>query len=304
LHSRRESTNSQYASYVKRWTQFCQLKRIDTIFTTVQLILEFLQTLVQDGLSYSSIKTTKSALATCVILPGTQTLGTAPDVIAFLWGAFNLRPPVPKRVNIWDPDVMLKYFTKKDKPLHITTELLTKKLAMLILLTTGQRPQTLVALRLKDMIVNDNVAEFVLRQGDVKQGRPGYRPPRVTLRKYPKDEKLCVLTHLNIYVKRTRYYRGDIDQLLLTHKKPYKAATLNSISRWLKELMKAAGINIKDFGPGSARSAATTKAESQGAPIDLILKTAGWTQQSTFARFYKKDLLPHTDISEFILPQQ
>ena len=97
LHSRRESTNSQFASYVKRWTQFCQLKRIDT---TVQLILEFLQTLVRDGLSYSSINTAKSALATCVILPGTQTLGTAPDVIAFIRGAFNLRPPVPKRVNI------------------------------------------------------------------------------------------------------------------------------------------------------------------------------------------------------------
>ena len=75
------------------------------------------------------------------------------------------------------------------------------------------------------------------------------------------------------------------------------------MSRWIKELLRAAGINTNDFGPGSVRAAAVSKADQQGATLDTIMKSAGWTQPSTFTKFYKKTVLPQQDLRDFILPK-
>jgi integrase len=304
LHSRRISTNTLYATYIAKWTKYCQDRQQDFVHTRIPIVLDFLQTLVAAGLSYSTVNTAKAAVSTVIILPKDINLGTAPDVISFLKGVYNLKPPKPRYSDIWDPDTVLTYFNSKEKPVFLTTELLTKKLAMLILLTTGQRPQTLTALRISRMIKKDTTVEFVLTNMDIKQGRLGYEPPRIILRSYPHNVKLCVFTHLGLYLKRTAGYRGKIDSLFLTHKKPFKTATINTVSRWLKETLKAAGIDTAKYGPGSSRAASTSKAARIGAPINVIMKTAGWTRESTFTKFYQKQITHKTGLNDFILDQQ
>ena len=111
----------------------------------------------------------------------------------------------------------------------------------------------------------------------MKQGRPGYEPPRVVLRAYTANVRLCVFSHLNVYIRSTKSYHGKIDMLFLTHKNPFKAATLNTISRWLKETLHMAGIDTTKFGPGSGRAAVTSKAAHLGVPINFIMRTAGWS---------------------------
>jgi hypothetical protein len=147
----------------------------------------------------------------------------------------------------------------------------------LILLTTGQRPQILVALRLDDLSMDKNKAVFTLSTKDIKQGRPGYTPPIVSLRKYPNNVKLCVLSYLSEYLRRTKHCREQINQVLITTKKPYHPASANTTARWVKETLKMAGINTDRFSAGSTRLAATSKAQMEGAPIHLIMDSAGWT---------------------------
>ena len=61
-----------------------------------------------------------------------------------------------------------------------------------------------------------------------------------------------------------------------------------TISRWVKEVMKAAGINVAKFKPHSTRSASTSKASLCSLPLDQIMSAAGWTSATTSARFYNK----------------
>lgn len=58
--------------------------------------------------------------------------------------------------------------------------------------------------------------------------------------------------------------------------------------------MKAAGIDLNLFSAHSTRSASTSKAAASNIPLGLILKTAGWTNEQTFAKFYKKQIVDNT----------
>ncbi|MPC27103.1 hypothetical protein E2C01_020263 [Portunus trituberculatus] len=53
--------------------------------------------------------------------------------------------------------------------------------------------------------------------------------------------------------------------------------------------MRDAGIDVSIFAPHSLRSVSTSKAV-RTLPLATILETVGWSQESTFARHYKKPL--------------
>ena len=58
---------------------------------------------------------------------------------------------------------------------------------------------------------------------------------------YNKEPKLCVVSHLTEYLKRTKSYRNT-EKLFLTCIKPYRAASKDTISRWCKSIIKESGI--------------------------------------------------------------
>ena len=162
----------------------------------------------------------------------------------------------------------------------------------MILLITGQRPQILHKLNLQHLKSSSDYHEFVLEITDLKQGRPNFRPNTILLRAYPSNKKLCIFHYLSVYLRRTALLRKEHSQLLLAHKKPHKPATPNTISRWIKQGLQQAGIDIGVFSAGSTRAASTSKAREQGAPVDQILNMGGWTRESTFNRFYNRPILP------------
>ena len=61
--------------------------------------------------------------------------------------------------------------------------------------------------------------------------------------------------------------------------------------------MTRAGVDISIYKPHSVRTAAVSKAKSNMVPIDEILKTAGWSSERTFAKFYDKNITKGTDIN-------
>ena len=303
LKSRRDSSNKLYAGYMGRWERFCSDRSEDTIFTSTRTVLSFLQSMVSEGFSYSAVNVAKCAVGACTILSDGQPLGTQQDIIMFMRGAYNTNPPVVRNREIWSPDIVLSWMSKTDTPENSPSEMLVRKLVVLILLVTGQRPQILGALRLSDLKISENQATFSLQSHDVKQGRLGYTPPILLLRKYV-DPKLCVFNHLLEYVKRTKSLREGHDKLFLTCKKPFHPATMNTLSRWVKGVLKSAGIDISLYGAGSTRAASTSQAAAKGMPIDALLKTAGWSQQSTFGKFYNKKVVAESSLDEFLLPRK
>nr|CAH7736493.1 unnamed protein product [Callosobruchus chinensis] len=87
----------------------------------------------------------------------------------------------------------------------------------------------------------------------------------------------------------TQSLRHGEDFVFISHQRPYRRVTKNSISRWITDTLRKAGIDTKIFKPHSTRHAATLAALKIGVvQVDTILKAAGWTQANTFTRFYHR----------------
>ena len=106
-----------------------------------------------------------------------------------------------------------------------------------------------------------------------------------------------VVHHLGEYLERTRLLRGDCKQLLISFQKPHGAVSTDTISRWLKLVLKQAGIDINMFKAHSTRAASTSAAASGNVPLSTIMASAGWSNANTFSKFYNKPVI--TDEQNF-----
>ncbi len=89
--------------------------------------------------------------------------------------------------------------------------------------------------------------------------------------KYDVDADVCPYACLEEYLLRTKPARTD-DYLLVSFIKPHKAVGAQTVARWIKSVLKDAGIDIAIFKPHSSRHAASTAAFDAKIPIDDILK--------------------------------
>ena len=263
--------------------------------------LEFLQTLVDAGKSYSYVNSARSALSAILIMNNGQQFGEMNLVKQFMKGVYNLRPPNPRYTEVWDPDQVLRLLKKWSPAKSLSLKLLSWKLVMLILLTTGQRGQIITALNVERMEVTASKIVFEIKNSDIKQGRLGYKLRPVCLQSFPADKRLCVRHYMMEYLKKTLEIRGKTKQVFLTTVKPYGPVSRDSVSRWVKEVLKRAGINVKKFKAGSTRSASTSKASTQGAPVDEIMQAAGWSRPTTFSKWYKKPIKSNAKFDDFVL---
>lgn len=201
-------------------------------------------------------------------------------------GVFKIRPFAPKYTATWDPNIVLT-FLKRWHPLeNLDLEKLTKKTAMLLALTKGQRVQTLSVIRHKNVRVSVNGVDIILSDILKKTSTPR-RGLSKYLYHYIDQPDICPVKSLCHYIEVTKLLRQkdeSFDYLFLTFKRPYRRATSQSISRWLKQVMKDSGIDTAIFSSHSTRHAASSQALKQGLTVDNILKAVGWSANSmTFA---------------------
>nr|CAH7744532.1 unnamed protein product [Callosobruchus chinensis]CAH7758162.1 unnamed protein product [Callosobruchus chinensis]CAH7759504.1 unnamed protein product [Callosobruchus chinensis] len=120
-----------------------------------------------------------------------------------------------------------------------------------------------------------------------------------TLKQYNSALKLwweyCIDNNLEIFsvTQKTEQLRNSqTNNLLITFKKPYKNASSQSISRWVKCMLKLCGIDTDIFTAHSTRHAATSAAALKGISIDTIRCSAGWSEKSqVFGRFYNRPII-------------
>jgi len=97
------------------------------------------------------------------------------------------------------------------------------------------------------------------------------------------NPNICVVATLKAYLDRTSSLHGGAQQLFISHSKPFKPVSWDTISRWVKTVMQKSGIDVNLFKPHSTRAAATSKAFLKSAPLEHILSVAGWNSSDTFA---------------------
>ena len=63
----------------------------------------------------------------------------------------------------------------------------------------------------------------------------------------------------------------------------------NTLARWLRQVLNGAGVDTAQFSAHSTRVASPSTALSSGVPVDVVLRAAGWSSESTFTRFYRQE---------------
>ncbi|KAK2571165.1 hypothetical protein P5673_003727, partial [Acropora cervicornis] len=287
MQSWRTSKRVQYRSYIKKWTAYCCKWKIDPVSPPIASGVNFLAELYNQGLSYSALNTARSALSSIISLQGNFSFGNHPLVSLFLKGTFTIRPAMPKYNEVWDVNEVLKHLQTLQPLNELSLKLLSFKVVMLLALLSGQRCQTLHSLTTRDMKVYHNKVVFIVSEL-TKTSKPGKQCTTLEFLSYDKDPRLCLVRCLKEYLDRTANMRQDHHKLLVSYQKPHKSISKDTVARWLKQELKLAGIDTSTFGAHSTRAASTSAAKAHNVSITTIMKSAGWSSESTFSKFYNK----------------
>lgn len=215
-------------------------------------------------------------------------------------GIYNKRPSLPKYNCTWDVKTVLNYLQSLFPLESLSLRLLSYKLVMLLALCTGQRIQTLHCITLDNIEISD-VALKIRIKTLLKQSRQGNHLSEMYIEKYV-SESLCVVFTLKYYLGVTSKLRvtSPENNLFLSVQKPHAVVTKSTLSKWIKKTLILAGINTNIFSAHSTRSASTSALFGK-IPIQTILRTAGWSKDCTFRKFYKRPVSQDSAFSKNLL---
>ena len=294
----RQGTQKQYSCHIAAWMKFCGEKMVNPTKPLLQEILNFL-TAQSKKLGYNSVASARSALSSFIMIDGKR-LGEHPIISRFMTGIFNQKPAFPRYKETWNPQIVLAHLRGYPAAHELSLKQLTLKLTMLIALVSAQWTQTIHLLNLDDMSTSADRYVFKISSLLKQSKASGHHLQPIVLERYTPDGKLCVVTMLEEYLKKTASVR-EKPQLLLCHAKPHGPASKDTIARWIKQVMSEAGIDTKVFKAHSTRSASTSAAKAADVPIQVILEAAGWRSDSVFGKFYNKNIQEDNTYAQAIL---
>ena len=250
------------------------------------------------GLSYSSVNTARSALSNLLQLSDVNVpFGELLVVKRFMKGLYEVRPSFPRYQSIWDVSVVLNYLRKKTDGPEISLKEITLRLNFLLCILSGQRCQTIYHLRIDHMELTEEKCTFFIVD-KVKQSPVGHHVKPLEFMAYPNERTLCVVTHIREYISRTASVRK---QLLVNCVKPNGPVSKDTLSRWCKAVLGAAGVDISKFKGHNTRAASTSHLAECNFKIQNILSLAGWSNEIVFQRFYNKPATSHFNFGKAIL---
>ena len=259
---------------------------VDPFSAHVSQILAFLADQFKAGKQYRSLNVYRSALSSVHLPVDGFPVGQHLLVSRLLKGAFNTRPPMPKYEKTWEVHRVTVYLRSLGENSDLGLKLLTHKLAMLLALVSAHRSSDLVRLTLQGKRQTPS-GIFLKPSGLAKQSRPGQEKgiSPVFIPAFLEDSRLCQVRCLEAYERATGTLRSH-QQLFLGVVAPHKPVCSSTIARWLKEVLKASGIDTAVFSAHSTRGASASSAALAGVSTQDIMNRAGWSQQSTFCKFY------------------
>ncbi|XP_066589319.1 uncharacterized protein [Prorops nasuta] len=259
-----DGTRRQYDTSLKKWREFCIRNGKNPFKESTTDILKFLTEEFNKGnkLSVNNV------------------------LSRFMKGVYKLRPCKARYEYIWDVSEVLEKL-KEWFPLEdLSVQDLTEKVVLLLALASGHRVQTLAAINIDNVKISSK--EVVIRIPKLlKTSAPGKLQPLITLPFYFNNPELCVASCIVKYLEVTSVFRGEIKEFFITCKKPFKQASSQTISRWIKLSLAKCGVDISIFKAHSTRHASTSSALARGIDVESIRKMAEWV----LPKFTKFNLL-------------
>ena len=208
---------------------------------------------------------------------------------------FNERPSLPRYTITFDVKLVFDFIKEIDCSDNTSLEICTKTLATLMCLLSGQTSQTLSVLQTNYKHSDNSRIIFYIPQL-VKTSRPNFHQDPLEFLAYQTDKAICVVRLINLYIDKTSNLRSEnVYNFFISYIQPHAPVTSKTIARWVVETLGIAGINTKTFKAHSTRSATTSVAYNKGLSLSEIGKAAGWSNFTTFGKFYNKPV----DVNNF-----
>ena len=87
-----------------------------------------------------------------------------------------------------------------------------------------------MALNVKDIVLEKGICTFFTKR-PVKDTKPGFHQSPIVFSEYHSNRNISIVTTITHYLEITKESQIT-DQLIISYKKPHKAVTTSTISRW------------------------------------------------------------------------
>ena len=276
----RGSTKTKYKCIVKKWQTYCSELRISTTATT-NSFANFMAREFDQKHSYSYIRG-----FTAPLVEYTKDVDWV-IIQKLKKGMHNLRPPQPKYCAIWDVNMVLTWLSAMRTD---TLMFLSQKLSTLLMVLSGNRVNMLSNMKLTQMVASTEEVTFTF-DVPLKHSREGTTGDIMRFRAYP-DKSLCPVKAIDDYITVRGPLCGDPHLFITTKPRngAHNAAHHDTLARWIKEVLGAAGVDTSRYAAHSCRAASTSAAALAGVSLTTIIKSASWSNVTTFRTYYKKEI--------------
>ncbi|KAK2915176.1 hypothetical protein Q8A73_005770 [Channa argus] len=307
---------STTSSYVAKWSSFqrwCSERGVSASSCPLPRVLSFLQTLVDRGLSLSTVKTYAAAISSCHEGFGDRSVFSHPLLKRFLRGVRRQRPLLRPLAPPWDLSLVLRALVVSPfEPLEqVPLRLLSWKTALLLALTSMKRVSDLSALSVSPecLSIRGDLSLAVLRPNPAFMPKcitssfrsrvitlEGFCTPPHTSEEDGSSHLLCPVRALSHYVERTSTIRRS-ERLFVHYREGSAGLPLSAqrLSHWLCEAIfqayESSGAQPPEgIRAHSTRGIASSVALLRGVSVEDICLAASWSSTCSFVRFYLRDV--------------
>ena len=311
--ARAPSTRALYGNKWHVFEKWCYDRHIVPFQCDVANMLCFLQSLLDNGKAFSTIKVYLSAISACHVGFDKVSVGKHPLVCRFMKGVRRLRPAQRRLFPSWNLSEVLEALSRPPfEPMdRIELKLLTLKTALLLALVSAKRVGELRALSVHPSCLRFDPLHnrvdlqpnpaFVPKVVDSSYrcssfGLDAFSPPPFSSEEEARLNCLCPVRALSLYVARTRSIRKS-DQMFVSWATSHLGLPISvqRLSHWLVEAIglayKARSLPLPErLRAHSTRGLATSWALFRGISVQDICAAACWENPHTFMRFYRLDV--------------
>jgi integrase len=296
----RDSTRNSYRNCWNRWVHWSKQQSCDPSSPTECHLVNYLASLFREGLGANSISLHKSAIVSILVSQNSKYQGLlqSDKLRRVIRGAFNLIPP-RQVTTVWNVDTVLSYWISAGSNSQLSKKQLFQKTLSLLCLVTACRVSELASL--SGIILKFPTywqLQFTKWKKNSSQKKAG---ASVDIFFFKADSRLCPIQCLEYYLDRTSLEREGVNSIFLTLSKPIRRPRPNTLATHLKQVLASAGVDTSKFTAHSFRAAASSKAAASAISIQDILKRATWSSESTFTKFYHKEVSQGKAFSEAVI---
>jgi len=181
-------------------------------------VLAFLAQELQNIGSYSTLNTMCSAIA----LISNNEIGTHHLIKRFCKGASVIKLQKSRYDFIWDPAPVIAKLATLYPYESLQLDVITKKLILLLALGSGQRAQTLAAIKISHIIFSSDKL-FIKIPDRIKTSAPGRAQPLLSFSRLVARPELCIISILYCFLSITKNLRqNNCDSLFIACIRPHK----------------------------------------------------------------------------------